>query len=115
MSRTYEVNLAGQVFDRWKVLHFWADRRRGCYWLCRCTCGTVRPVDGYALTSGRAQGCGCLRIIMLRHRLSQPPYRKHGMTDTPIYRIWQTMLNRCRNPRVEGYRYYGARGITVCE
>jgi hypothetical protein len=25
------------------------------------------------------------------------------------------MLNRCRNQNHDGYRYYGGRGITVCE
>jgi len=25
------------------------------------------------------------------------------------------MLNRCRNPRVNGYENYGGRGITVCD
>ncbi len=25
------------------------------------------------------------------------------------------MLNRCQNPKAEGFRYYGGRGIAVCE
>lgn len=28
---------------------------------------------------------------------------------------WRGMLDRCENPRSISYRYYGARGITVCE
>lgn len=28
---------------------------------------------------------------------------------------WRGMLYRCENPRDKGYRYYGARGIRVCE
>lgn len=28
---------------------------------------------------------------------------------------WRAMLHRCENPRATGYRYYGARGIKVCE
>lgn len=34
---------------------------------------------------------------------------------TPEYRAWQAMLNRCRNPKQSTWRYYGGRGITVCE
>lgn len=30
------------------------------------------------------------------------------------YGIWQGMLNRCRNPNTKDYKYYGARGVTVC-
>jgi hypothetical protein len=25
------------------------------------------------------------------------------------------MLNRCNNPKATGYKYYGGRGITVCD
>lgn len=40
---------------------------------------------------------------------------KHGRRYTVEYRIWQDMLNRCRNVRKSNYQYYGARGIKVCE
>jgi hypothetical protein len=28
---------------------------------------------------------------------------------------WRVMLQRCENPRFSVYRYYGARGIKVCD
>ena len=34
---------------------------------------------------------------------------------TPEYRSWQMMKNRCHNPKARDYKYYGARGITVCK
>jgi hypothetical protein len=39
----------------------------------------------------------------------------HGMTGTPEYRSWNHMKQRCLNPNVDVYEYYGGRGITVCE
>lgn len=33
----------------------------------------------------------------------------------PLYAVWRTMINRCHNPKNKGYRFYGARGIRVCE
>jgi len=39
----------------------------------------------------------------------------HGMSRTPEYKIWSVMLQRCHNPNAQGYPYYGARGISVCE
>jgi hypothetical protein len=39
----------------------------------------------------------------------------HGKRNTPEYRVWQDMLNRCRNPNVRSYKNYGGRGISVCE
>jgi len=35
--------------------------------------------------------------------------------DHPIYRRWCDMRNRCNNQNNRGYKYYGGRGIKVCE
>ena len=40
---------------------------------------------------------------------------KHGHTGTRIYKIWLTMRKHCYNPTAKSYKYYGAKGITVCE
>lgn len=34
---------------------------------------------------------------------------------TEMLRSWRNMHRRCGNPSDRGYRYYGARGIKVCE
>lgn len=39
---------------------------------------------------------------------------KHGYRNTRLYGIWRGMKNRCLLKTTEAYRYYGARGITVC-
>ncbi len=39
---------------------------------------------------------------------------RHGHADTPIYKIWQGMRDRCANPKNKGYADYGGRGIRVC-
>lgn len=40
---------------------------------------------------------------------------KHGLTDLPEYRVWQTMRLRCSNPANKAYPNYGGRGIRVCD
>lgn len=37
------------------------------------------------------------------------------MWDTRIYNIWRKMKDRCNNPKSSSYRYYGAKGVRVCE
>src|SRR5438445_5671945 len=39
----------------------------------------------------------------------------HGQTKTRLYMMWAGMKQRCSNPRHEVYRYYGGRGIRVCD
>lgn len=34
---------------------------------------------------------------------------------SPTYRAWQSMKQRCLNPRCHNYRLYGGRGITICD
>lgn len=42
---------------------------------------------------------------------------KHGLyrDNAALFNVWQTMKNRCENPRREKYKDYGARGIKVCD
>src|SRR5262245_14872347 len=45
---------------------------------------------------------------------------KHGCGsrargETPEYRSWLSALNRCPNPRARDRKYYGGRGIRVCD
>lgn len=40
--------------------------------------------------------------------------RMHGMSDSPEYRTWTQMIQRCENPKNSSYADYGGRGIRVC-
>ena len=39
----------------------------------------------------------------------------HGKRKTLEYKTWTHMKERCYNPKILSYKYYGGRGITVCE
>ena len=44
---------------------------------------------------------------------------RHGHTNgkgyrSREYRSWESMIRRCTKPQSPDYKYYGARGITVC-
>ena len=41
--------------------------------------------------------------------------KTHGGTGTPEYEAWRHMVRRCENMKHPAYKYYGARGIHVCE
>jgi len=39
----------------------------------------------------------------------------HGLTHTKEYQSWSAMLRRCYNPNVVQFKWYGAKGVTVCD
>lgn len=40
---------------------------------------------------------------------------KHGLRHKRIYTVWRSMRQRCNNPNCKNYKYYGDRGISVCQ
>jgi hypothetical protein len=39
----------------------------------------------------------------------------HGLSKHPLYKRWAGIMNRCYNPKSNGFESYGARGIKVCD
>lgn len=42
-------------------------------------------------------------------------HRTRGKACSPTYQSWRGMIARCTNRRHRYFRYYGGRGIKVCE
>lgn len=41
--------------------------------------------------------------------------RTHGMSKTPTYKTWLKMRERCNNPKASQYKWYGGKGVKVCD
>ena len=57
------IDLTGQHFGEWTVLRK-SDKKtanRQTYWVCQCSCGTIRDVCGGNLRNGKSTNCGCIR------------------------------------------------------
>lgn len=109
---TTKVDMIGQRFGRLTVLEE-VDDRTTCgevKYLCQCDCGNTKIVIGTLLRDGRTKSCGCLLAESTRKRS-----RKHGLSDHPLYKIWSGIVQRCYKETDTAYKYYGARGITVCD
>lgn len=37
----------------------------------------------------------------------------HGMTRSPTYLTWVSMIQRCDNPDATGFEYYGGLGVKI--
>ncbi len=74
-------------------------------WRCGCDCGNETIVRGSFLRVANTRSCGCLRGSK----------KTHGFSDHPVYEVWLSMKARCYNPKHTQYKYWGGRGIYVCE
>lgn len=80
----------------------------------RCDCGTIKIIQVSSLPSGHTRSCGCLRKEETKKRLLVHGHAVRGKTS-PEYCSWYGMIRRCNNPKNKSYRYYGGRGIKVCQ
>lgn len=109
-SRKYK-DLTGQRFGRLVALQDAGRSRSGkVIWLVRCDCGVEKTVVSGDISSGRTTSCGCNRREVTANKNTT-----HGLSKSPEYVAWASMIARCRNEGATGYHDYGARGITVCE
>jgi hypothetical protein len=82
-------------------------------WLFVCECGKNAKARLSDVSRGFKQSCGCLRNEKSAAR-GRAQLTTHGMFYTTEYNTWAQMIQRCTNPRNQAFKYYGARGITVC-
>jgi hypothetical protein len=107
-------DITGKTFGRLTVISF-AEILNGCSaWHCECECGNRVVVRLSGLLS-RTKSCGCLQREMTKQ--IGRANRTHGdaIEDTPEYRAWAGMKQRCLNPNDKHYVDYGGRGISLCE
>lgn len=93
----------GKKYGHWEVI----DTYDGSRVMAKCDCGSKpRPMLLTLLRHGRSKRC-----VECKH---ENP-KTHGMSDTPLYRVWRSMRVRCSDPKSKAYEYYGGRGIRVCD
>jgi hypothetical protein len=112
------LELTSRVFGRLTVTRFAGlDSRRNSLWECLCTCGKNLRVLGWSLVGGHSKSCGCNRPHGLKkgHQISVVHGHARREAITPTWITWEAMWQRCTNSKRSTWKYYGGRGITICE
>ena len=88
-------------FGRLVIVKSYHEKKNGVWsHLVLCDCGTEKLVRGGDMAKGTTFGCGCGRST-------------HGMSKSPEYKVWASMIQRCTNKKESAYSNYGGRGIKV--
>ena len=100
------IDLTGQKYGRLTVIERDYSQRTTA-WRCLCECGNYTVVTSKHLRSKAAptKSCGCL------NREGNPTHRK---SRTRLYSIYYSMKRRCFNSSDDHFKYWGARGISIC-
>lgn len=106
----------GKTVHHWTIIRLLSKEespsRAKWYALARCKCGVVKPVVSEKIFTNSSKSCGCAKNEALK---------THGFTtsakggNSREYAIWNSMKQRCRNPKNKQYPEYGGRGISVCD
>jgi hypothetical protein len=111
-------DLSGMVFSRLTVESYagafiYSSKNRSRQWNCICECGKRKRFHERNLTRGLSHSCGCLQIEWAKKPRAHG-YAKRGI-NIGIHTSWNSMKGRCLNPKDRSWKYYGGRGITVCQ
>lgn len=96
----------GQRVGRLTVINYLYTKNGRAYWNCKCDCGNERILCARDIQQKDTISCGCER----KDRATT-----HGKYYTREHRIWLGMKTRCSNPKSPNYKWYGAKGVKVCD
>lgn len=101
----------GQTFGRWTVIDSTPikDDTMGLKALCRCLCGSTKPVTYGSLRSGTSKSCGCLTVEAAKRA------KTHGLTGHGLMSSYRHMVQRCSDVNSPSAHRYVGRGITICD
>ena len=104
------INLVGKRFGRLTVIERDPQSKpKSVKWICKCDCGNTTSVNSQLLRNGHTVSCGCYQ----RERTSEVS-TTHGGSKDRLFHVWSSMRQRCNNPNNHAYKYYGGKGISVC-
>ena len=105
------IDLTGNRYGRLTVIRRGENTRFGqAKWVCKCDCGNAKTVEGRMLRDGKTTSCGCYHKEVVSKL-----FTKHKAKGTQLYTAWRNLKSRTSNPNSPDYKWYGGRGITVCD
>lgn len=109
------IDLTGKRFGRLTVIERAGSSKNESLWLCHCDCGNDIVTWSSSLRRGLTRSCGCIASERMTeiHR-KNGDHIIEGSDRSNLYWTWRGMIRRCYDPRIDNYRYYGAKGISVC-
>ncbi|EHZ2023244.1 hypothetical protein K5K75_001441 [Campylobacter coli] len=112
------IDLTNKKFGSLRAIEYAYSKNRMAFWKYECDCGNIiikrsntitYQTKKYMKVKPKFPSCGCKEL----EQKTKHGYRK--LKDThPLYKVYNSMMNRCYNSNLSEYKHYGALGVTVC-
>lgn len=53
--------------------------------------------------------------LLQKYGITRYSVKRHGLSKHPLNAVWRGIKERCTNPNADNYKWYGAKGVTVCD
>ncbi len=110
------LGYVGNIYGEWVVLADLGTKYIGNYnskplyqryLTVKCKCGNIRNLRASNVILGKSKRCSSCAISVKN--------MTHNLSRHPLYRTWIDIKRRCYNPKNTSYKWYGAKGVTVCK
>ena len=82
------------------------SKQKNRYGLYKCNCGAEFKAPTRNVKQGFTLSCGCYQKALLI---------THGLLTHRLYKVWSDIIGRTNNVKCKAYKYYGGRGIKICD
>lgn len=101
--------LMSKKYSRLTITEIGPPKSGGRKCIAVCDCGITKSYNLSSVMRGDVKSCGCLQRENAKYSNT-----KHGLKQHTLYSIWCNMKTRCTNPKSENFKWYGGKGITIC-
>lgn len=109
-----EINEKKPPESRLTVIQFTETKKDKSRWRkmvkAKCICGIEKIYPLADITSGHSLSCGCFGK---EQRIKS--VKKYSFNIPGLYSSYSSMMRRCYDKNYNPYKYYGAKGVIVCE
>lgn len=121
MNKT--VDITGKKFNKLTAIKFAYKKNGRHYWLFRCECGKEKIIMKRNVVCECVKSCGCSREKReydekRKAKINgvwREDFFKNNKWSKRLYNIYIMMINRCYNKNNSNYRWYGGKGVIVCD
>lgn len=114
MKKNEFLDISGQRFGKLVAKERVGTIGSRSMWRCQCDCGNTSIVSVSNLRNGHTQSCGCL--VIEKGLVTRRTHGGKGKYKCDrLYSIWRAMKQRCYREKDPAFKWYGAKGVAVCE